>query len=83
MLASSPGGQNDDGCRADIRRVLAAVSHVLYHRLVRPGHHNAALHSGDLSSHLLAGNEQQHVQSDHLLLDEPSVSNLLDKSISR
>lgn len=71
------GGQNDDGRRADIRRVLVAFSPLLHHHIVRSEHHNAAVYPGDLLGHLLAGDEQQHVQSDHLLLDEPSVSDIL------
>lgn len=70
----SVGGENDDLGGGDIRHLLAAVSRVLYRRLLLSGAEQLGTNTGGVFGHLLAGDEQLDVQSDHLLLDESTVS---------
>lgn len=68
------GGQNDDCGGGHIRRLLAAAARLLHQHVLLPGDQQVGAHIGGVSDDLLAGHEQHHVQSVHLLLDEPSVS---------
>lgn len=75
------GGQDDDCCCTNIRRLLATLPHVLHRDLLLPRHHGGAIHSGTVFGYLLAGNEQFHVQSDYILLDEFTVSSIFPESV--
>lgn len=77
------GGQDDDCCCTNIRRLLATLPHVLHRDLLLPRHHGGAIHSGTVFGYLLAGNEQFHVQSDYILLDEFTVSSIFPESVCR
>lgn len=74
-ISSNPlGGEDDDSGRPYIRHLLAALSQLLHRHILLPGHHGGPIHPGALLGHLLAGNEQFHVQSHYILLDELTVS---------
>lgn len=68
------GGENDDGCCVNICNLLAAISYIFHNNGTLSANNIIILYSGNLLSHLLAGNEQFNVQSNHLLLDEFKVS---------
>jgi hypothetical protein len=67
------GCKNDDGGSDDICRVLATLSRILHRDVILARSDKRTVHPGTISCNLLAGYVQQHVQSDHLLLDEFQV----------
>lgn len=68
------GSEDDDYRSNNIRSLLATVPFVFHHDIDVSGHNNVPAHPGNLFGHLLAGNEQFHVQSHYLLLDECQVN---------
>lgn len=69
----STGSKNDDGSGNNIRRLLVAVSSLLYYDLIFSGSYKFSLYTRSISSHVLVSYEQLHVQSYHILLDECQV----------
>lgn len=60
--------------------MLAAVSHVLRLFLSQTTHHIEKLCTASVPWILLAGDVQQHGQSDHILLDESPISPLFSEN---
>lgn len=77
LTFTAAGRENDDGRGVNLRHLLAAVSRLLHSALLHPRLDQRAVHPGTLLGHLLAGHEQLHVQSHHLLLDELEVRRLI------
>lgn len=74
-------GRSNVYCRShNIRHMLAAVSHVLRVCLSQTTHHIEKLCAASVPWILLAGDVQQHGQSDHLLLDESPISTLFSEN---
>jgi len=67
------GRPHDDRHRGDLRRLLAATTHLLRRHKPLPRNHPLPPHPARLPDHLLGGDEQLDVQSDHVLLDERTV----------
>jgi hypothetical protein len=57
-----------------LRRLLAALPHLLHLHVPRQGDHAQAIHPARLSRLLLASNVKFNVQPAHILLDERQVS---------
>lgn len=74
LLYFIAGSEDDDHRSDNIRGVLVAVPLVFHHDFDISWHNNVSTHSGNLFGHLLAGNEQFHVQPHYLLLDERQVN---------
>lgn len=70
------GSEDDDSGGDHLRSVLAALPALLHLDRLLPVHHQVRIHPGNVPGHLLAGNEQLDVQSDHLLLDECEVRSM-------
>lgn len=60
--------------------MLAAVSHVLRLCLSQTAHHIEKLCAASVPWILLAGDVQQHGQSDYILLDESQISPLFSEN---
>lgn len=65
--------ENDDSCGGHLWRMLASLSHLFHRYIILPTNNKLRIHSRGVPSVLLVGNEQFHVQSNHLLLDELEV----------
>lgn len=71
------GCEDDDRGGNNIRGMLASVPFILYYDIDIPHNYRIRTHSRNIPGHLLVGDEQFHVQSDNLLLDECQVRVLL------
>lgn len=74
------GCENDDYSCHHLRRVLAPLSPIFHHDIDVSCYYRVRTRSGNISGHLLAGDEQFNVQSNNLLLDECEVSEFLQFS---
>jgi len=70
----SAGGEDDDRGGGDLRRLPAAAARQLHRGQPAPARDRVRLVPAAVPGHLLAGDEQRHVQSAHLLLDERQVT---------
>lgn len=75
-LISTPisGCSYDDNCGINVLCVLATTKHILHRDDVLSSRKHSSIYTGNLSRHLLAGDEQLDVQSDYLLYLFRSVS---------
>ena len=57
LVHTYTGGENDDGCCINIRRMLVTIPYIFHTDIMLSGHNGSTLHTGSLFIHILAGDE--------------------------